>query len=386
HRCGPGRRHPVGRRERHGPRRGDEPRGAPAAGRGRRRDPAQRRGVPPGSHLARRARAGCRRRAPRVEGGRRDPAGGPAVRPCADRLARLAVARTQAYRPGTCYLSVDQNMNVSQISDAERTAVVTGANTGIGYETARTLAEGGATVILACRNAERAEQAAARIRAGEARRSVKVVEVDLASLASVRAAADEIRSAAPSPSLLVNNAGVMDIPYQPTVDGFELTLATNHLGHFALTGLLLDRLLEREGSRVVTVSSLAHRRGRIDFDDLQSERRYDGVYAQSKLANLLFTHELQRRLAAARSSTIALAAHPGNARTELWRTQSGIERALTSGRASFLAFWMQSAEAGAQPTLRAALDPTARGGEYYGPGGFLEYRGRPVRVESSPAS
>jgi len=277
-------------------------------------------------------------------------------------------------------------MNDSQISQAERTAVVTGANTGIGYETARTLAEGGATVILACRNAERAEQAAARIRAGEARRSVKVVEVDLASLRSVRAAADEIRSATPSLDLLVNNAGVMDIPYQPTVDGFELTLATNHLGHFALTGLLLDRLLEREGSRVVTVSSLAHRRGRIDFDDLQSERRYDGVYAQSKLANLLFTYELQRRLTAAGASTIALAAHPGNARTELWRTASGIERALTQGRLSFLAFWMQSAEAGAQPTLRAALDPAARGGEYYGPGSFFEYRGRPIRVESSPAS
>jgi NAD(P)-dependent dehydrogenase (short-subunit alcohol dehydrogenase family) len=277
-------------------------------------------------------------------------------------------------------------MNSSQISGARRTAVVTGANTGIGYETARVLAEGGATVILACRDAEKAKRAAGRIRAGNTRGSVHVVEVDLASLASVRAAADEIRSAAPSLHLLVNNAGVMDIPYQRTVDGFELTLATNHLAHFALTGLLLDRLLEGEGSRVVTVSSLAHRRGRIDFDDLQSERRYDGVYAQSKLANLLFTYELQRRLAAAGASMIALAAHPGNARTELWRTASGIERAVTQGRLSLLAFWMQSAEAGAQPTLRAALDPAARGGEYYGPASFFECRGRPVRVESSPAS
>ncbi len=299
--------------------------------------------------------------------------------------------------PSTCYLSVAQNMIASQMSDrnwslasvsdqAGRTAVVTGANTGIGYETARALAQLGATVILACRDAGKAERTADRIRAGEPRGRVEVVLLDLASLASVRAAAEEIRSAAPSLDLLVSNAGVMDIPYRRTVDGFELTLATNHLGHFALTGLLLDRLLERDGSRVVTVSSLAHRRGRIRFDDLQSEQRYDGVYAQSKLANLLFTYELQRRLAAAGASTIALASHPGNARTELWRTASGIERALTQGRLSFLAFWMQSAAAGAQPTLRAALDPAARGGEYYGPGGFLEYRGQPVRVESSEAS
>jgi NAD(P)-dependent dehydrogenase (short-subunit alcohol dehydrogenase family) len=288
-------------------------------------------------------------------------------------------------------------MSVSQIDrgrwsladapdQAGRTAVVTGASAGLGFGTARALADCGATVVLACRDLTKAERAADRIRAGEPRGGVEVVHLDLASLASVRAAAAEIRSAVPSLDLLVNNAGVMDIPFERTEDGFELTLATNHLGPFALTGLLLDRLLEQPESRVVTVSSIAHRRGRIRFDDLQSERRYDQPYAQSKLANLLFTYELQRRLEAAGAQTVALAAHPGNARTELWRTQSGIERALVSDRLRFVAFWMQSAEAGAQPTLRAALDPSAHGGEYYGPAGRFEWRGPAVRVKSSPES
>jgi NAD(P)-dependent dehydrogenase (short-subunit alcohol dehydrogenase family) len=262
-----------------------------------------------------------------------------------------------------------------------RTAVVTGATAGLGLETARVLARRGASVVLACRDIDKAERAAARIPA-----DVEIVRLDLASLASVREAAAEIRSAHSRLDLLILNAGVMEVPYERTEDGFELTLATNHLGHFALTGLLLDRLLTTAGSRVVTVSSVAHRRGQIRFDDLQSDRTYDAsdAYAQSKLANLLFGYELDRRLRVAGADMASLAAHPGNARTDLWRTSSTLERALISPRLRFLNFWLvQGADVGALPTLRAATDPSAQGGEYYGPAGRFQFAGHPVRVQSS---
>jgi NAD(P)-dependent dehydrogenase (short-subunit alcohol dehydrogenase family) len=267
--------------------------------------------------------------------------------------------------------------------------VVTGASSGIGFETARVLAHRGFTVVLACRSAERGRAAADRIRAHSPSADLHVVRLDLASLASVRAAVAEVRAAHAHVDLLVDNAGVMDVPYGRTEDGFELTFGTNHLGHFAFTGLLLDRLLATVGSRVVTVSSVAHRRGAIHFDDLQFEHDYDAgdAYAQSKLANLLFTYELQARLEASGGPTIALAAHPGIARTALTRTGSAVERAFMSPRLRLLTFWvMQSAEEGAKPTLRAALEPAARGGEYYGPNGRWQYTGEPVRVESSERS
>jgi NAD(P)-dependent dehydrogenase (short-subunit alcohol dehydrogenase family) len=270
-----------------------------------------------------------------------------------------------------------------------RTAVVTGANAGLGLATARVLAARGATVVLACRDIVKAERAAGRIRTEAGRANVHVVRLDLSSLASVREAADELGSDYPRLDLLINNAGVMAVPYQRTEDGFELTLATNHLGHFALTGLLLERLLATAGSRIVTVSSIAHRRGVMHFDDLQSEHRYKpaDAYGQSKLANLLFTYELQVRLHAAGAGTMALAAHPGNARTDLWRTSSRLERMLISPRLRLLNFWLvQSAELGALPTLRAAVDPSARGGDYCGPAGPFQYTGYPTRVESSPRS
>ena len=263
-----------------------------------------------------------------------------------------------------------------------RTAVVTGANTGIGYEAARVLAERGAAVVLACRDLEKAGRAADRIRAGAPDASVTTLRLDLASLASVRQAADELRAAHPHIDLLVNNAGLMFPPYGLTQDGFELQIGTNHLGHFALTGLVLDRLLTTPGSRVVTVSSGAHRMGAIDLDDLQFERRRyrpTTAYGQSKLANLLFTYELQRRLTAARASTIAVAAHPGASRTELTRTMAGWMRAAAD-------VFNQDVEMGALPTLRAAVDPAATGGEYYGPGGWFELRGHPRRVGSSARS
>jgi len=273
-----------------------------------------------------------------------------------------------------------------------RTVVVTGASSGLGLETAALLAKRAATVVLACRDLVKAERAAERIRASAGRASVRVVHLDLASLSSVREAADGIGREYPRLDLLINNAGVMAVPQQQTGDGFELTFATNHLGHFALTGLLLDRLLATPGSRIVTVSSIGHKQGVMDFGDLQRQRRYQPwhAYWQSKLANLLFTYELDRRLRAAAAPTMALAAHPGNARTELWRWSSPLTRALynpDNRRMRMLTFWFaQSAHMGALATLRAATDPAARGGEYYGPPGRLQYTGYPVPVESSAAS
>ncbi len=197
-----------------------------------------------------------------------------------------------------------------------RVAIVTGANTGLGFETARMLAERGAAVVLAVRDVAKGEQAAARITG-----DVTVQALDLTSLDSIRSAAADLRAAHPRIDLLINNAGVMYTPKQTTADGFELQFGTNHLGHFALTGLLLDRLLPVPGSRVVTVSSVGHRiRAAIHFDDLQWERSYSRVaaYGQSKLANLMFTYELQRRLAPL-GTTVAVAAHPGVSNTELAR-------------------------------------------------------------------
>ena len=270
-----------------------------------------------------------------------------------------------------------------------RTAVLTGAGAGVGLETARVLAGRGATVVLACRDMAKAGLAADRIRAGAGPASVRVVHLDLASLASVREAASEIRATCPSLDLLINNAGVMTPPYQRTEDGFELTFATNHLGHFALTGLVLDQLLATPGSRIVTVSSIAHTQGVMHFDDLQFERGYEAspAYWQSKLANLLFAYELQSRLEAAGAPAASLAAHPGIVRTDLWRTSSRLERTLISPRLRLLNFWaVQDAQAGALPTLRAATDPAAQGGEYYGPSGRREYTGSPVRVQSNSRS
>jgi NAD(P)-dependent dehydrogenase (short-subunit alcohol dehydrogenase family) len=272
-----------------------------------------------------------------------------------------------------------------------RVAVITGANSGIGLETASVLAARGATVVLACRDNDKARSAADQIlaRTGADPAKVRVIRLDLASLSSVREAADQIRSAFGRLDLLINNAAVMRPPHQRSADGLELTFATNHLGHFALTGLLLDRLLAAPGSRIVVVSSVGHRDGTMRWDDLQFEDGYvaDDAYAQSKLANLLFTYELQARLQESGSRTIATAAHPGLARTSLWRWDPLYMRILASPFMGPLTFWLaQSPRKGAWPTLRAATDPAARGGEYYGPGGRNEYTGRPVVVSSSAAS
>ena len=262
-----------------------------------------------------------------------------------------------------------------------RVAVVTGANTGLGFETARALAEHGARVVLAVRDVEKGKQAAARM-SGD----VTVQALDLTSLESVRDAAAELHTKHASIDLLINNAGVMMPPKQTTKDGFELQFGTNHLGHFALTGLLLDLLLPVPGSRVVTVSSIGHRTGgaAIHFDDLQWDRSYDrsGAYSQSKLANLLFTYELQRRLAQ-QSNTISVAAHPGVSSTELVRNLPPAFRLIAPVVGPLVS---QSAARGALPTVRAATDPAVLGGQYYGPDGRGELRGDPQVVASSPQS
>jgi NAD(P)-dependent dehydrogenase (short-subunit alcohol dehydrogenase family) len=263
-----------------------------------------------------------------------------------------------------------------------RLAVVTGANTGLGFETARVLAEHGASVVLAVRDIEKGKHAAARIAGTAPGANVVVQPLDLTSLASIRGAADELGAQHPRIDLLINNAGVMFTPKQTTRDGFELQFGTNHLGHFALTGLLLEHMLPVPGSRVVTVSSTAHRvRARINFDDLQGERSYSRVaaYSQSKLANLLFTYELQRRLSGP-GATIAVAAHPGLANTELTRHSPAIAAFFYARVIS------QNAAMGALPVLRAATDPGVLGGQYYGPRGLLGARGYPKLAESSRQS
>lgn len=282
----------------------------------------------------------------------------------------------------------NRNWSEGDVPDQSgRVVVVTGANTGIGYETAAVLAYRGAHVVLAVRNLEKGNAALARIVAASPRADVTLQKLDLTSLDAIRSAADALRAAYPRIDLLINNAGVMWTPKQVTADGFELQFGTNHLGHFALTGLLLDNLLSVRDSRVVTVSSLGHRlRAAIHFDDLQWEHGYDRIaaYGQSKLANLLFTYELQRRLAAnADARTIAVAAHPGGSNTELARNLPGVFRPLKAVLGPVL---FQSPAMGALPTLRAATDPAVQGGQYYGPAGFLEQRGRPKLVESSAQS
>jgi NAD(P)-dependent dehydrogenase (short-subunit alcohol dehydrogenase family) len=266
-----------------------------------------------------------------------------------------------------------------------RIAVVTGANTGLGLDTARVLAARGAAVVLAVRNVDKGRAAAATIVGRHSGAKVTLLPLDLSSLASVREAAARLRSDHDRIDLLVNNAGVMYTPQSSTADGFELQFGTNHLGHFALTGLVLDRMLTVDGSRVVTVSSVGHRiLSTIDFDDLAFRNGYNRVaaYGRSKLANLLFTYELERRLRKAGATTSALAAHPGVAATELTRNSPSALRWLAEITSPLL----QSPLMGALATLRAATDPSAVGGQYYGPGGVAELMGHPVLVQSSKRS
>jgi len=251
-----------------------------------------------------------------------------------------------------------------------RIAIVTGANSGIGYETARVLAQKGARVIMACRSMGKANKAAIQIRAENPIGKVEVMQLDLADLDSIHSFADDFKTRYPKLDLLINNAGIMLPPFSQTKQGFEIQFGVNHLGHFALTGLLLDELMRTKLSRIVTVSSIYHRLGRIDFENLNAEKEYsaNAAYGQSKLANLLFTFELDRKLQAVRKEPIATAAHPGWSKTNLQQYSRGYK---------FLnRFLGQSPEIGALPILRAATAPDVQGGDYYGPNkrmGLLGY-------------
>jgi NAD(P)-dependent dehydrogenase (short-subunit alcohol dehydrogenase family) len=267
---------------------------------------------------------------------------------------------------------------------ADRTAVVTGANSGLGFETALALARAGAHVVLACRDQAKGADAVERIRHAVPGADVRFRRLDLADLGSVGAFATEFAGGHDGLDTLVNNAGVMAIPRRETADGFEMQFGTNHLGHFALTGLLLDCLLARPGARVINVSSMVAKMGRIRFDDLQGARRYGkwSAYAQAKLANQLFTLELDRRVSRRSLDLLSVAAHPGYAATNLQTVGPRMSESGLMERLSDLAnsVFAQTAAAGALPSLYAATSPDVRGGRFYGPDGLFGMHGHPKSV------
>jgi NAD(P)-dependent dehydrogenase (short-subunit alcohol dehydrogenase family) len=271
-----------------------------------------------------------------------------------------------------------------------KTMIVTGGNSGIGFEAARVLAKKRAHVILACRDLGKANEAIEQIRALNPSASLEAMRLDLASLESVHQFAREFTAKGVVLDALINNAGVMAIPYRKTAEGFEMQFGTNHLGHFALTGLLLEPLLAAPAGRVVNVSSTAHKMGRMNFDDLHGERRYRKwvAYGQSKLANLLFTYELQRRLEAAGARAISVACHPGYSSTNL----QSVGPQMTGSRLAAAIMdlgnrlFSQSAAMGALPTLYAATAPDVQGGDYIGPDGFMENYGHPKKTASTARS
>ena len=278
--------------------------------------------------------------------------------------------------------------NSSQVGDQkEKTVIITGANSGIGFESARVFASHGARVIFACRDPKKAEDAIAQIREGNPAAEMTFIPLDLASLASIRNFTEQFIALYDNLDVLLNNAGVMMVPYGMTVDGFERQLGTNHFGHFALTGLLIDHLVNTPGSRVVNISSNAHYSGEIDFSNLfYEEGGYTpkGAYNRSKLANLLFTYELQRRLENKGESTLALAAHPGISATGV--ADHFLSQPFTWLIRGAMKLVFQSAAMGALPGLRAAVDPKAIGGQYYGPDAKGEKSGYPIVVDSNSAS
>jgi len=263
-----------------------------------------------------------------------------------------------------------------------RVAIVTGANSGLGLITARELARRGAEVVVACRSVAKGAAAAADIKAATGGPAPRISQLDLGSLDSVRRFAGEFSDQ--RVDLLVNNAGVMMTPRMVTIDGFELQLGTNHLGHFALTGLLLPSLERGDSSRVVTVSSNEHKGGRLDFDDLQQEAGYSprGAYQRSKLANAVFAIELDRRLRALAAPVMSVFAHPGYSATNLQSSgPTGVAKALMAISNRVVA---QSADRGALPTLYAATAAAVEGGQYFGPDGIAEMRGFPTRTKAIP--
>ena len=284
---------------------------------------------------------------------------------------------------------MSQKWTTNDISNLTgKVIIVTGANSGIGYEAALEFARKGGRTILACRSMDKARAALSQIQAQVPNAPAEIMQLDLTSQASIHAFAAAFKAKYGRLDLLINNAGIMMVPYGKTEDGFERQFGTNHLGHFALTGLLMDRILATPGARVINVSSMAHSNGTMDFDNMM----YEGgtgytptaAYGRSKLANLLFTHELQRRFDAVGADVTATAAHPGGSNTNLASHMQ--DRLLFKVMWPLLGMVMQSAAMGALPTLRAAVDSQATGGDYYGPGGFQGIRGYPVLVKSTAAA
>ena len=272
-------------------------------------------------------------------------------------------------------------------SQAGKTALVTGANSGIGYQAALELARHGAHVLLGCRNYAKGQAALERLLREAPGVSAELVELDMASLSSIRAFVADFTGRGIALDLLINNAGVMALPKRElTADGFERQFGTNHLGHFALTGLLMPQLLAAGAPRVVTVASLAHRNGKIDFDNLQSERNYEpwDAYGESKLANILFANELNRRAVAAGSRLMSLPVHPGVSVTNLIANGPGVNGLKVKILTLLAPVLMQPDAAGALPTLYAATSMDVHGGEYIGPDGFMEMKGSPVVVQPRP--
>ena len=273
---------------------------------------------------------------------------------------------------------------------AGKKVLITGANSGLGFESARALAGHGAHVIMACRNPQKAESSAAAIRSEHPGASLELAQLDLSSLASIRAFAAGILHKHARLDVLLNNAGIMAVPYAKTADGFELQFGTNHLGHFALTGLLFELLRKTGGARVVNVSSQAHTMGKMRFDDLGWEHGYKkwSAYGMSKLANLLFTYELARRVEARGVDVMCLAAHPGYASTNLQYASADLQKKRFVGR---ILRWGnpllgQSPEMGALPQLYAATSPQAANGDYMGPDALGGWRGYPRKVRSNRRS
>ena len=283
---------------------------------------------------------------------------------------------------------MSENWTANTIPDLSgKIIIITGANSGIGFEAARELARKGAEVILASRDPIKADQAILRIKEEFPAAKLKFIELNLTSLESIRKFTEEFKSNYNRLDILLNNAGIMMVPEAKTEDGFESQLGTNHLGHFALTGLLIDLLMKSLGARIVNISSNAHLTGEMDFGNLFYEQGgYSpmGAYSRSKLANLLFTYELQRRLDAHGAGTMALAAHPGISATGL--ADHFVNEHIAWLVSGVMKLIFQRAAMGALPGLRAAVDPKARGGEYYGPDGKGERSGYPVIVSSNPAS
>lgn len=266
--------------------------------------------------------------------------------------------------------------------------VVTGGNSGLGYESVKAFAKKGAEVILASRSKEKGEQARTEILQEVADGTIRVAQLDLGDLDSVRTFAADLKKKYKKLDVLMNNAGIMMTPYFKTKDGFEGQFGTNHLGHFALTGLLTDLMHDTPGARIINVSSGAHRNGVMDFENLQfeNEKEYSPMkaYGRSKLANLLFTYELQRKLEAANSKCMAVAAHPGVAMTNLARHLEG--KFLFKLLMPLFKRMAQDQAMGALPQIRASVDPGVKGASYYGPDGKREWKGFPVVVESNEAS